>query len=309
MSREEARKFPGRSQAAAIIRPQMASDALPSEEQLTEELQRLCAEIGYRAGTRGIEAMEDVPALVGLEIVGGPTEPGNILEWKARREAVRQVLREIAGDEVAKQLDDQYAEAAIKIFRLEAKHALDAPGHVPLGEIQAPLDREFGGGIKAFQNNHRPLILAAMAQALRTREAQAREATAGEDNKPASRKSSKAKIKKANPKQGSEQAVGRKTGASPKRQAERAGRSVSQPTIPPLRQQNSAAANERPRRVYNPRRPSPARRAAMEKRQAERRATKARQKEARAWLKWPALALAILVVVFIIFLATGIVSI
>ena len=287
----------------------MASNALPDEKQLAKELQQLCADIGYRAGTRGIEAIKNVPTLVGLEIVGGPVEPDTILEWKARREAIRQVLREIAEDEIPKQLDDQYAEAAIKIFRLDAKRALDVPAHVPLGEIQAPLDEKFGGGIKAFQNNHRPLILAAMAQALRTREGRARNTTAGEEQerKPAVRKSSKAKVKKADRKQDREQGVGEKTGASPRRQAEPASRSTSQPTPHSPGQQNPVAASERSRRVHNPRRPSPARRAVMEKRRAERTAAQAQAKEARAWLRWPVRVFVILVVIFIILLATGIV--
>lgn len=285
----------------------MASNELPSEERLTEEIQRLCAKIGYRAGTQGIEAMKDVPALIGLEIVGGPAKPNDILELGKRREAVRQMLREIAEQEVAEELDKRYVDAAIKIFRLDAKHALGVQAHMALGKIQAPLDEVFGSppGAKAFQDDHRPLIFAVMARALLARERQAREPA--EDDRKGSRlpahKASKAKIK-ADRKPNGKKAVSRNTVPSPRREAGSGGKSRP---LPPKIQQKTASATPAPSRVHNPRKMSPRRRAVMKKREAEMRERRVQTKEARAWLKWPVLVLVILGIVFAIFLATGVI--
>ncbi len=163
---------------------------LPSEKQLAKELQLLCASIGYRAGTSGTEAIRDVPTLIGLVIVGGPSVPDGILEWRDRRNHLRAVLQDVIENEVKKELDERYADAATRIFRLNASQPLGVPEHVALGEIQAPLDEAFGSppGSKAFQDDHRPLIFAVMAQALQVREknAKGRKSTPNRRQKPSS---------------------------------------------------------------------------------------------------------------------------
>ncbi len=281
----------------------MAPNELASEQRLAEELQFLCAQVGYRAGTNGTEAIKDVPALIGLVIVGGPSQPNGILEWRARRDCLRAVLREIIEKEVAEELGGRYAEAATRIFRLDARQPLDIRAHVSLGEIQTPLNNEFGGGIKSFQNSHRPLIFAVMARALLARERQAKAGTAetGKDSKPAARRRSRKKVATADRKQRGDHAGKQKRTAAP-RQGASGTTSNSRPKQPG--QRRAASTDESAPRIHNPRRVSPRRRAVMERRKAERRAAKALARENRAWFKW-LLTAALLAVVFILLVATG----
>jgi hypothetical protein len=149
----------------------MTVPELPSERQLLYELNDLCGRIGYRIG--GVQkSLERLPGLIGLTITGGPTWPDGAPEWHDRREALRFVLRDIAENEVADQLGQQYSEAAIKVFRLDAERPLEPEAHRPLSEIQAPLDERFGryAGAKTFQNQHRPLLFGVIARSLLARE-------------------------------------------------------------------------------------------------------------------------------------------
>ncbi len=262
----------------------------PTERQLAKELQFLCANIGYRSGTNGTEAIREVPTLIGLVIVGGPSVPDGILEWRDRRERLRAVLQDVIENEVKKELDERYADAAIRIFRLNASRPLDVPDHVALGEIQAPLDEAFGSprGSKAFQDDHRPLIFAVMARALATRE---RKAT----------KSSAARTAKAKP--STKKRSQRKRSESGSKSAVTTSRKQSQQAAPAKRPTPSSVS---PAPRVSASRVSPRRRAVMEKGEAERRAAKARAKEERAWLKWPLLAVATVLVVFLVLLAVGV---
>jgi hypothetical protein len=180
----------------------MTSD-LPDQKQLAKELQILCATVGYRAGTNGTEAIKEVPTLIGLAIVGGPSMPDGILEWRDRRDGLREVLKDVIENEVKKELDERYADAAIRIFRLNFSRPLDSPEHAALKKIQAPLDETFGSlpGSKAFQDDHRPLIFAVMARALQARERRAKEASPGMREQPAQGKKTPKKVSTAKSRQ------------------------------------------------------------------------------------------------------------
>jgi hypothetical protein len=252
----------------------MALNELPSEEQLAEELQHLCADIGYVATTARTKAMRRVPCLISLSIVGGPAEPTTILEWIDRREALRSVLREIAEQEVPKKLDEQYSEAATAIFRLRADKPLRPSEHLRLSEIQTPLDEKFGSppGSKAFQDNYRPQLLAVVANALRAREVEARNgmSTIRDDPKSDDRSVDRESHSSAAPTRQSQPA---------KAASSRRGRAKSRktkPSKPPqLRQQethgSSTSIGQSPRRYESRqegfrRRRAEARKAALEKR-------------------------------------------
>jgi len=153
----------------------MSENELPSNAQLITELNELCGKIGYRIGGTQ-EALERIPGLVGLTIVGGPTAPTSPTGWQERRNAIRNVLREIAKKEVGDRLGEPYPYAATKVFRLDEPRPLEPAAHRALGDIQASLDEKFGGdpGGKSFFKKHRPLLFDVIAESLLTRERRAR---------------------------------------------------------------------------------------------------------------------------------------
>lgn len=215
----------------------MTTNDLPSKAQLLRELNELCGKIGYRIGSTQ-EALERIPGLVGLTIVGGlpPTSP---VGWQERRDAIRNVLREITENEVKNQLGEPYPYAATKVFRLDEQRPLEPAAHRRLNEIQASLDEKFGGeyGGKAFFNNHRELLFDVIVKSLQTRERQARQKAKGhaEADDPASpqedksaRKSSKTKSKA--PRKQKAEPTRRKPAKSTKRQPQAKGKSKSGPT-------------------------------------------------------------------------------
>lgn len=137
------------------------------------ELKELCGRIGYRSSDTQ-KALERIPGLVGLTIMGGPALPTGNAEWRARREAIRDVLRDVAKKEVRDQLGDLYSYATTKVFRLDEPRPLGWRAHRKLNEIQACLDVKFGGdeGGREFLNNHRPALFDVIVGALQARERQ-----------------------------------------------------------------------------------------------------------------------------------------
>lgn len=148
----------------------------PSEERLVVELPTLC-DIGYQSG--GAHSLRRVPGLVKLTIAGGPTPPESAVEWRERRDKLRAVLKEIATAEVAHRLGEQYEQAALKVFRLDAKQPLAYPQRPTLTEIQDCLTEDFGEppSTRGFVENHRQELFKVIAESLVEREEAAREGT------------------------------------------------------------------------------------------------------------------------------------
>lgn len=157
-----------------------------NEAQLCSELEQLCTRIGYRKG--GSPSLHQVPGLIRLAIAGGPAMPDGPNDWRERRDALRDLLTEIAVTEVKEQLGEQYKTAAEKVFRLDAPQPLTQSKHEqqPLTKIQEELTEEFGeartsGG---FRKNHRPVLFALIADALIEREAAEQPQKGGSDEEP-----------------------------------------------------------------------------------------------------------------------------
>jgi hypothetical protein len=145
---------------------------IPTKEQLEHELAELCRK-GYVQGRAHL--LQDVPGLIGLSIAGGPKPPESPLEWRERREQLRAVLKEIVTSEVAERLGENYEDAALSVFRLDVSQPLHPSDHRSLGEIQADLNKDFGGTptARTFINHHRPLIFEVIADSLIVREKKA----------------------------------------------------------------------------------------------------------------------------------------
>ena len=154
----------------------MEIDALPSKDKLIEELDKF-VRIGYITET---EPHRDLGVLLTLRALGGPARPESFSEWRERRDDLRSALREIAETEVKAALGDERSDATLKLFRLvdlegkENKRPVYRQHQMSLNALQD--DLLAGVKRKKFKEEERPVILAAIADALLQREREAWEA-------------------------------------------------------------------------------------------------------------------------------------
>lgn len=148
------------------MRPEMTPEGVPTKEKLIKELTAFCKE-GYLI-SRAKPSLQELGGLIGLTIAGGPSRPDSVIDWRDRREVLRSVLKEIAEDEVKAVLGAEYAKATIKLFRLDQTRPVERHEQKNLNDLQDGLID--GVRRKAFVEEHRPLILGAVADALIQRE-------------------------------------------------------------------------------------------------------------------------------------------